>query len=81
VPEKATPIIVIVSDKMLKNINQVADHLAAEGMKVNRVMPVTGVISGSCTSSNVSALEKVEGVMSVEEEVTAHLPSPDSSVQ
>lgn len=80
-PEKSTPIIVVVADDMLKNINQVADRLAAEGMKVDQVMPVTGVISGSYTSANISALEKVEGVMSVEAEAIAHLPPPDSSVQ
>lgn len=79
--KKSKPIIVVVADDMLHNIKQVADRLTAEGMKVERVMPVTGVISGSYASNDISSLEKVAGVMSVEEEATARLPSPDSAVQ
>jgi hypothetical protein len=31
-------------------------------MRVERVLPVTGVISGSAASSKLSALKKVDGV-------------------
>lgn len=79
--EHSKPIIVLVADDELRNIKKIADRLAKEGMKVERVMPVTGVISGSYTSGDISALEKVKGVMSVEEEATARIPPPDSSVQ
>lgn len=79
--KKLKPIIVTVTDDMLKDIHQVADQLVAKGMKVDRVMPVTGVIAGSCPSTKMSALEKVNGVMSVEEEAVAHLPPPNSPVQ
>jgi cobalamin biosynthesis Co2+ chelatase CbiK len=79
--KKSKPIVVVVADDMLPNIKQVADRLAAEGMKVERVMPMTGVISGSYESTDMSSLEKVNGVMSVEEEATAHLLPPDSSLQ
>ena len=79
--KKSKPIIVVVADDMLIRIRQVADQLTAEGMKVERVMPMTGVISGSYASTDMSSLEKVIGVMSVEEEATARLPSPDSTVQ
>lgn len=79
--ENARPIIVVVNDDELRNIKQVADRLADKGMRVERVMPVTGVISGSYASDDISSLEKVKGVMSVEEEATARIPSPDSSVQ
>ena len=78
---KPKPIVVVVTDDMLPNIGQVAERLAAEGMKVERVMPITGVISGSYASADMSSLEKVDGVMSVEEEASARLPPPDSSVQ
>jgi hypothetical protein len=50
-------------------------------MAVDRVMPLTGVIAGSTTPAKMSALKKVEGVLSVEEEAVAHLPPSDSSVQ
>jgi hypothetical protein len=75
------PVIVTVADDALTRIQEVAKQLASKGMKVKRVMPITGVISGLCPSNKASALEKVGGVVSVEEEVVAHLPPPDSSLQ
>lgn len=77
----AKSIIVTVADHMLGDINQVAKNLAAKGMKINQVMPITGVIAGSCTSTKMSALEQVDGVASVEEEVSATLPPSDATVQ
>jgi hypothetical protein len=79
--QRTTPLIVTVSDEKLKDIKEVANHLAAKGMRVERVLPVTGVISGSAASSKLSALKKVDGVTSVEEEVVAVLPPRDSPVQ
>jgi hypothetical protein len=70
--EKLKSIIVTVADDALDNIQQLADKLTARGMKVERVMPVTGVISGSCAPSAIPVLEKEAGVMSIEEEVKAH---------
>lgn len=78
---KLKPIIVTVTDAQLKNIQQVADQLTAEGMQVRRVLPITGVISGSYASVNLSDLEKVDGVMSVEEEESAQLPPADATLQ
>lgn len=78
---KSKSVIVTVSDNALPNIRQLADELGAKGMKVDRVLPVTGVITGSCTASKVPALGKVDGVLSVEEETTARLPPADSPVQ
>ena len=75
------PVIVTVSDRMLKDIHQLAERLGTKGMKVERVMPVTGVISGTLPSSKMSALRTIDGVESVEEEATAILPPPDSPVQ
>ena len=71
--EKIKAIIVTVGDDALNNIHQLADQLAAKGMKVDRVMPVTGVIAGSCAATKMPALEKVDGVISVEEEVVASI--------
>ena len=80
-PKKTKPIIVTVTDDALNKIDDLAAQLTAKGMKVDRVMPLTGVIAGSAASTKMSGLRKVKGVMSVEEEVTAELPPPDSSVQ
>jgi len=77
----AQSIIVTISDEMLGEINQVADDLAARGMDVHRVMPVTGVITGAYDPAQVSKLARVKGVLSVENEAVARLPRFDSSVQ
>lgn len=80
-PKKRKPIIVTVADDALKNIHELADRLAAKGMKVDRVLPITGIISGSCPSTKMGDLENVDGVTSVEEETSAEIPPPDSSLQ
>ena len=78
---KKKPIIVTVADDALKNIHELATKLAAKGMQVDRVLPITGIISGSCASTKFGELENVEGVMSVEEEASAELPPPGQSPQ
>ena len=75
------PIIVTVADNALGKIQEVANQLATKGMKVSRVMPITGVIAGLCPPTKTSALKKVAGVMSVEEEAVASLPPQDSPLQ
>lgn len=73
-------VIVTVSDEMLPSIQRVADDLSSRGLRVDRVLPMTGVISGSL-SADLSELRGIEGVMSVEEERTAELPPADSELQ
>jgi hypothetical protein len=75
------PVIVTVADDALHNIQTVASQLAARGMKVDRVLPITGVISGSCPADKKAALRNVKGVHSVEDEAQVQLPPPDSDVQ
>ena len=58
--ERTTPVIVTVSDERLNDIKEVADQLVARGMRVERVLPVTGVISGSVASFQLAALREVE---------------------
>jgi len=79
--KKLTSIVVMVTDDKLGSINQVADQLVAKGMKVNQVLPITGVISGSAPATKMAALEKVNGVMSVEKEAVASLPPSNSVLQ
>lgn len=80
-PKKRKSIIVTVADDALKNIDELAAKLTAKGMKVDRVLPVTGVISGSCASAKMGELENVHGVTSVEEEAAAEIPPPGSLLQ
>lgn len=79
--KKTKSIIVTVTDDALNKIDELAERLKAKGMKVDQVLPATGVITGSAASTKMPTLEKVDGVMSVEEELTIQLPSPDSPVQ
>lgn len=65
------PIIVTVTDQALGKIDELKEKLIEKGMKVSRVMPLTGVITGSCSSAKISDLQQVDGVMSVEEELSA----------
>ncbi len=78
---KAKSVIVTVADDALASIQAVAEKLAAKGMKVDRVLPVTGVISGSCLATKKAALRAVPGVHSVEDEVQVQLPPADSEIQ
>jgi hypothetical protein len=78
---KSKSIVVTVKDAALSDIQAVAEQLAAKGMKVRRVLPVTGVISGSVPVGKERALKAVQGVHSVEDEVQVQLPPPDSDVQ
>jgi hypothetical protein len=79
--ETLKSVIVTVADDALPNIQKVAAELATRGMKVSRVMPVTGVIAGSLPTARISAAGEVGGVLSVEEEAVAHLPPSDSTLQ
>jgi hypothetical protein len=78
---KSKSVIVTVTDTALKNIQAVANQLAAKGMKVGQVLPATGVISGSVPAGKAAALRAVKGVHSVEDEVQVQLPPPDSDIQ
>jgi len=81
VDSESKPIIVTVTDESLEKIDDLADQLTRKGMKVDRVLPVTGVITGSYAQGSLAELRQVSGVQSVEDEVGAQLPPPDSRVQ
>lgn len=78
---KIKSLIITVTDESLPRIEQLANRLGKKGLKVERVLPVTGVITGSCPEAKVPALKKESGVLGIEEENTAYLPPPDSAVQ
>lgn len=69
--EESRSVIVTVADDALVEIQSLADRLKVHGMTVKRVMPVTGVITGSVAASKVGTLRGVSGVGSVEEELSA----------
>ena len=79
--EQHSQMIVTVTDAKLDKIELVATSLRAKGMSIEKVLPKTGVITGSCTPSTMNNLRKVEGVESVEHEAVAVLPPAGSPVQ
>lgn len=74
-------VVVTVDDASLKDIHTVANRLVAHGMTIDRVMPLTGVITGTYARGKMSLLKTVSGVNSVEEELGVQLPPSDSPVQ
>jgi hypothetical protein len=72
---------VTVDDGHLPAINEIAQALRAQGMRVEQVLDGLGIITGSAPADSRPALTGVEGVVSVDEALTHQLPPPDSAVQ
>jgi hypothetical protein len=72
VGKESKSVIVTVADDALAEIQSLASRLKDHGMTIKRVMPVTGVISGSVAASKMGTLRRVAGVSSVEEELNAY---------
>jgi hypothetical protein len=64
--QKPKAVVVTIADASLDKIDAVAKQLAAKGLKIVDVMPLTGVITGSVASDRIAKLEQVTGVASVE---------------
>jgi hypothetical protein len=62
-------------------IEEVAAGLRARGMDVAQVLDGIGVITGSAPDDVRHTLVEVEGVASVDEQLTHQLPPPDAPVQ
>ncbi len=60
------PIIVTVEDAYLPMIQEVATELQTAGMTVEQVLPTVGIISGSATLEQISRLQTLPGIISVE---------------
>jgi hypothetical protein len=62
-------------------IEEVAAGLRARGMAVTQVLDGIGVITGEAPPEAREALAGVEGVASVDDQLTHQLPPPDASIQ
>jgi hypothetical protein len=72
----------VVADDQRAVIDEVAERLAAAGLRVSLVLPRTGVIAGRVADRDVlAALACVDGVLAIEPARTVTLPPPDSPVQ
>ncbi|QDU29663.1 hypothetical protein ETAA8_47780 [Anatilimnocola aggregata] len=78
-PPADKSVVITVTDEALGRIQELAQTLESKGLKVERVLPVTGVISGTCSAAQLAGLKKVAGVMSASEEISAGLWQPESS--
>jgi hypothetical protein len=72
---------VLVSDGSLNRINDVVKKVKSKGMRVDRVLQKTGVLTGSVEADDLGGLNKVEGVSGVEQERAIRIAPPDSEVQ
>ena len=72
---------VTVDDGHLPILDAVVARLRAHGMEVDQVLEGLGVITGSAPSGVRESLTAIEGVVSVDEQLTHRLPPPDAPVQ
>jgi len=71
---ESVPVIASLTDeKALGEIHQVAEKLAAEGMTVKQVLPMSGVITGSCLRDNIADLNRKVPQVVVEPEIQARM--------
>ena len=64
--EEVEQIVVTVDDQNLPIIQSVVTGLESAGMKVDQVLPVTGIITGTVSQSKLEGLRKVPGVANIE---------------
>jgi len=72
-------VVITVDDAHLPKIDEVAVKLRSLGVKVDEVLEATGLICGS-TDRNSNVLEKVPGVMSVEEQTQFQVPPSEGPI-
>lgn len=72
---------VTVDEEHLSKVANVAETLKQSGMQVEQVLRGVGIITGTAPEGQKTALESVEGVVSVDEELQVRIPAPDQDVQ
>ncbi|MGK7223727.1 hypothetical protein ACSNO4_13150 [Kocuria flava] len=81
-PARATVrVTVVVDDAHRTAMESVCTHLRAEGMHVEQVLAVLGLVTGELPAARLPAVRGVEGVAGVEEQREHRLPPPDAPVQ
>ena len=76
-----THVSVTVGDDHRESLDGVVESLQASGMEVEQVLGTLGIVTGSAPADALDALRGVEGVASVDEQLTHQLPPPDSPIQ
>ncbi|MCL8013519.1 hypothetical protein [Streptomyces sp. AS02] len=60
---------------------EVVEALRREGLTVTGEQPILGTLSGTVPEDRIPALEAIDGVESLDRELTIRLPPPDSPIQ
>ncbi len=76
-----TQVSVTVGDGHRASMDGVVQSLQARGLQVEQVLGTIGIVTGSAPADAIEALRGVEGVDSVDEQLSYRLPPPDSPVQ
>ena len=74
-------LLICVDDCHREQILKVVEALQASGLKIERVMKQTGVVTGSTDSTKVKGISQIEGVAAVEVEREFQLKPPESEIQ
>ncbi|MCW2683392.1 MAG: uncharacterized protein JWP33_1305 [Blastococcus sp.] len=76
-----THVSVTVGDGHRQSLDGVVESLRASGLEVEQVLGTLGIVTGSAPAEALDVLRGVEGVASVDEQLTHQLPPPDAQVQ
>jgi hypothetical protein len=60
---------------------EVVEALRRAGLTVTGEQPILGTLSGTVAKDRIPALEAVDGVDSIDRELTVELPPPDEPIQ
>ena len=72
---------VSVDEDHLDHFDDVVRAIEKAGMKVQRRLALTGVVSGSIDTARLPDLEQVPGVAAVERSRVVRIPPPESELQ
>jgi hypothetical protein len=73
---------ITVDDRHLDALDEVAERLRGKGMRVGRMLPTVGSITGTIDDpALIGDLLAVEGVLTAEPARTVGIPPPDAPVQ
>jgi hypothetical protein len=72
---------VTVDDQHKDSLDAVVEQLRAGGMTVDQVLGGLGIVTGSVPDDALGTLRGVEGVASVDEQLSHQLPPPDAEIQ
>lgn len=69
---ESVPVVAVIRDtKDLSDLPHLAEELKARGMKVRQVLPMSGMVTGSCAPDDIAALNRQVPRMAVEPDLEA----------